>query len=210
MRFLQSSSKISQVRILAVDPGLTRCGVGVIETGVGRRVTFLDVFVIQTAPAMPLTERLFRIHEQLRTALAKHEPDLVALERVFAQQNVRTVMGTAQASGVVLALAGAANLAVAMHTPSEVKAAVTGNGRANKAQVAFAVRQVLALDDDRLLPDATDALALALCAAWRRGMASPPEGTTAAGMARTAASLTPAQQLWRDAESRARRAGSRS
>ena len=88
MRFLQSSSKISQVRILAVDPGLTRCGVGVIETGVGRRVTFLDVFVIQTAPAMPLTERLFRIHEQLRTALAKHEPDLVALERVFAQHSL--------------------------------------------------------------------------------------------------------------------------
>jgi len=208
---LPSSSKTSQVRILAVDPGLTRCGVGVIETGAGRRVTFVDVFVIQTSPVMPLTERLHTIHEELRGALATHVPHLVAVERVFAQHNVRTVMGTAQASGVVLALAGGANLTVAMHTPSEVKAAVTGNGRANKAQVAFAVRQILSLDEARMLPDATDALALALCAAWRREMATPPHGALAGhASAAVVPPLTPAQQLWRDAESRARRATPRS
>jgi crossover junction endodeoxyribonuclease RuvC len=186
------------VRILAVDPGLTRCGVGVIDAAAGRRVTFVDVFVVQTPVEAPLSERLFAVHAAIDAAIIQHAPARIALERVFAQHNLRTVMGTAQASGVVLALAGAHGLPVALHTPSEVKAAVSGNGRANKAQVAAAVRKILTLDESALLPDATDALALAVCAAWRTGLEADTSTTNSAG-----AGLTPAQRLWRDAESRA-------
>ena len=185
------------MRILAVDPGLTRCGVGVIDAAAGRRVTFVDVFVVQTPADAPLSERLFAVHTSIHEAITRHAPQRIALERVFAQHNLRTVMGTAQASGVVLALAGAHGLPVALHTPSEVKAAVSGNGRANKVQVAAAVRKILTLDESALLPDATDALALAVCAAWRMGIepAATADDSASAG-------LTPAQRLWRDAERR--------
>jgi crossover junction endodeoxyribonuclease RuvC len=188
------------VRILAVDPGLTRCGVGVVDLGQGRRVSFVDVFVVHTPPSAALSDRLFALHTAIDEAIERHAPKRIALERVFAQHNLRTVMGTAQASGVVLALAGARGLPVALHTPSEVKAAVSGNGRANKAQVASAVRQILKLDDSSLLADATDALALAVCSAWREVSGQSPEN---AGSGATPGSgLTPAQQLWRDAERR--------
>jgi crossover junction endodeoxyribonuclease RuvC len=91
----------------------------------------------------------------------------VAVERVFAQHNVRTVMGTAQASGIALLVAARRGIPVAMHTPSEVKAAVTGSGRANKAQVAQMVKKILRLDVIPKPVDATDSLALAICHAWR-------------------------------------------
>jgi crossover junction endodeoxyribonuclease RuvC len=188
------------VRILAVDPGLTRCGVGIIEARAGRQVSFVDVFVVQTPPTDALSDRLFALHQAIDEAIGRHVPDRIALERVFAQHNLRTVMGTAQASGVVLALAGARGLPVALHTPSEVKAAVSGNGRANKAQVATAVRQILKLDDAKLLADATDALALAVCAAWRDGLNGHPPGEGPSG--ESSGGLTPAQRLWRDAERR--------
>lgn len=188
------------MRILAVDPGLTRCGVGVVDLGQGRRVSFVDVFVVHTPPSAALSDRLFALHTAIDEAIVRHAPKRIALERVFAQHNLRTVMGTAQASGVVLALAGARGLPVALHTPSEVKAAVSGNGRANKAQVASAVRQILKLDDAALLADATDALALAVCSAWREASG---QSTEIAGTGATPGSgLTPAQQLWRDAERR--------
>lgn len=191
------------MRILAVDPGLTRCGVGVVDLGQGRRVSFVDVFVVQTPPSADLSNRLFALHTAIDQAIERHAPQRIALERVFAQHNLRTVMGTAQASGVVLALAGARGLPVALHTPSEVKAAVSGDGRANKAQVASAVRQILKLDDSPLLADATDALALAVCSAWREvsGQSSEDAGSSAT----SATALTPAQQLWRDAERRTSR-----
>jgi crossover junction endodeoxyribonuclease RuvC len=188
------------VRILAVDPGLTRCGVGVVDLAQGRRVSFVDVFVVQTPPSAALSDRLYALHLAIEEAIVRHAPDRIALERVFAQHNLRTVMGTAQASGVVLSLAGARALPVALHTPSEVKAAVSGNGRANKAQVAASVRQILKLDDSALLADATDALALAICSAWRGDSDATPHGTAAA--VKQVADLTPAQRLWRDAERR--------
>jgi len=123
-----------------------------------------------------------------------YKPDLVALERVFAQQNLRTVMGTAQVSGVVLALANARGIAVSMRTPSEVKAAVTGYGRATKNQVGTMVQKILGLDSIPQPADAADALALAITEAWR---AQAPE------VHRTG--TTPAQQAWREAEARAKR-----
>jgi len=189
------------VRILAVDPGLTRCGVGVVDLAQGRRVSFVDVFVVQTPPSAALSDRLYALHQAIEEAIVRHAPDRIALERVFSQHNLRTVMGTAQASGVVLSLAGARGLPVALHTPSEVKAAVSGSGRANKAQVAASVRQILKLDDSTLLPDATDALALAVCSAWRGDSGGVPVRTDATG--NQTPDLTPAQRLWRDAERRA-------
>lgn len=188
------------MRILAVDPGLTRCGVGIIDAHAGRQVSFVDVFVVQTPPTDALSNRLFALHTAIEDAIGRYSPDRIALERVFAQHNLRTVMGTAQASGVVLSLAGAHQLPVALHTPSEVKAAVSGNGRANKAQVSTAVRQILKLDDAKLLADATDALALAVCAAWREASGGTAEGPRSSSSA--SGDLTPAQRLWQDAERR--------
>jgi crossover junction endodeoxyribonuclease RuvC len=116
---------------------------------------------------MALGERLAAIAEVLEAWLVTYEPDAVALEQVFSQRNVRTVMGTAQVSGVVLATAARRSIPIALHTPSEVKAAVTGNGRADKPQVAAMVTRLLKLTVVPRPADAADALALAICHIWR-------------------------------------------
>lgn len=154
-------------RVLGVDPGLTRCGVGVIEGEVGSPISLLGVGVILTSPDTPLEQRLLQLEEQLTTWVEQYRPDVIAVERVFAQLNVRTVMGTGQASGIALLVAARAGIRVALHTPSEVKAAVTGTGRADKAQVAEMVRRLLRLDVIPKPVDSTDALALAICHLWR-------------------------------------------
>lgn len=154
-------------RVLGVDPGLTRCGVGVIEGEVGSQISLLGVGVILTSPDTPLEQRLLQLEEQLTVWVEKYRPDVIAVERVFAQLNVRTVMGTGQASGIALLVAARAGIRVVLHTPSEVKAAVTGTGRANKAQVAEMVRRLLRLDVVPKPVDSTDALALAICHLWR-------------------------------------------
>jgi crossover junction endodeoxyribonuclease RuvC len=154
-------------RVLGVDPGLTRCGVGVIEGQVGSAISLVGVGVIITSPDSSLEHRLLRLEEQLSMWVEEYKPDVIAVERVFSQLNVRTVMGTAQASGIALLVAARAGIRVALHTPSEVKAAVTGTGRANKAQVAEMVRRLLALDVIPKPVDSTDALALAICHLWR-------------------------------------------
>ncbi|MBP2368731.1 crossover junction endodeoxyribonuclease RuvC [Pseudonocardia parietis] len=158
------------MRVLGVDPGLTRCGIGVVETGAGRAVTFVDVGVVRSGPDLPLERRLLAVADEVERWVARLRPDVVAVERVFSQHNVRTVMGTAQASGVVALIAARAGLPVAFHTPSEVKAAVTGEGRAGKAQVATMVTKVLGLDAPPKPADAADALALAICHCWRSPM----------------------------------------
>jgi crossover junction endodeoxyribonuclease RuvC len=154
-------------RVLGVDPGLTRCGVGVIEGEVGSPISLLGVGVILTSPDTPLERRLLQLEEQLSVWVEQYRPDVIAVERVFAQLNVRTVMGTGQASGIALLVAARAGIRVALHTPSEVKAAVTGTGRANKAQVAEMVRRLLRLEVVPKPVDSTDALALAICHLWR-------------------------------------------
>jgi crossover junction endodeoxyribonuclease RuvC len=189
------------LRILGIDPGLTRCGVGIVDVDVKRNLSLVDVFVIKTAATTPLAQRLLALEQGLTTALDEHKPDRVAIERVFAQHNVRTVMGVAQVSGIAIVSAAARDIAVEMHTPSEVKAAVSGSGRANKQQVAAMVARLLNMSIDGLLPDATDALALAITNAWRGGGAARVSDASAAG------DLTPAQQKWRDAERLSRRRG---
>jgi crossover junction endodeoxyribonuclease RuvC len=155
------------MRVLGVDPGLTRCGVGVVEGQLGRQLDAVAVDVVRTPADLSIAERLVRIEMVLGEWIETHRPDAVAVERVFSQHNVRTVMGTAQVSGVALVVAARRGIPVAMHTPSEVKAAVTGSGRADKHQVTTMVTRLLRLTERPSPPDAADALALAICHLWR-------------------------------------------
>lgn len=155
------------MRVLGVDPGLTRCGFGVVDGAPGRRLSLVEVSVARSATDEPLERRLLAIEHAFELVLDSSQPDAVAVERVFSQHNVRTVMGVAQVSGVVLAAAARRGLPVALHTPSEVKASVTGNGRAEKAQVGAMVARLLGLAEAPKPADAADALALAICHVWR-------------------------------------------
>jgi crossover junction endodeoxyribonuclease RuvC len=157
------------MRVLGVDPGLTRCGVGIVEGAIGSPLTLIEVGVILTPAPSPLEQRLLDLDQQLSEWINLWKPDVIAVERVFSQHNVRTVMGTGQAAGIALLLAAKAGIPVMMHTPSEVKASVTGSGRANKAQVALMVQKILNLETIPKPVDATDALALAICHIWRGG-----------------------------------------
>jgi len=156
-------------RVLGVDPGLTRCGIGIVQGAVGKPLTLVGVGVILTAADLPLEKRLMQLEKELEEWIDLHKPDVMAVERVFSQHNVRTVMGTGQAAGIALLVAARRNMPVMMHTPSEVKAAVTGSGRANKVQVAEMVKRLLNLEVIPKPVDATDALALAICHIWRGG-----------------------------------------
>ena len=155
------------LRVMGIDPGLTRCGVGVVEGSVGRPMNLVHVGVVRTPADLDVARRLLLLSEGIEAAIAEHRPEAVAIERVFAQHNVRTVMGTAQASGVAMAVAARHGLGVHLHTPSEVKAAVTGSGRADKAQVGQMVMRILKLDAPPRPADAADAVALAICHLWR-------------------------------------------
>jgi crossover junction endodeoxyribonuclease RuvC len=157
------------IRVLGVDPGLTRCGVGVVDGVPGRAPTLVRVGVIRTSATDDIATRLLAIETEIESWLDACRPDAVAVERVFSQQNVRTVMGTAQAGAIAIASAARRGLPVALHTPSEVKAAVTGNGRAGKEQVTAMVTKLLRITDPPRPADAADALALAICHLWRAG-----------------------------------------
>ncbi|MFG1883049.1 crossover junction endodeoxyribonuclease RuvC [Micromonospora sp. NPDC049102] len=160
------------MRVLGVDPGLTRCGVGVVEGVPGRPCTLIAYYVVYTDPADDLALRLLHLDRSLNELVAKHEPESVAVERVFSQHNVRTVMGTAQASGIAVLAGARAGLPVQTYTPSEVKAAVTGSGQADKAQMTAMVTRLLRLAEPPKPADAADALALAICHVWRGGTRS--------------------------------------
>jgi crossover junction endodeoxyribonuclease RuvC len=157
------------IRVLGVDPGLTRCGLGVVEGSPGRPPALIRVGVIRTPSEDDLAHRLLAIETEIEAWLDACRPDAVAVERVFSQQNVRTVMGTAQAGAVAIVCAARRGLPVGLHTPSEVKAAVTGSGRADKAQVTLMVTRLLRMADPPKPADAADALALAICHLWRAG-----------------------------------------
>ena len=193
---------MSGLRVLGIDPGLTRCGVGVVDVTPARKATLVYVGVIRTPHEMALEQRLLAIGQGIAEAIELYGPAVVALERVFAQHNVSTVMGTAQASGVAMHAAASRGLPVALHTPSEVKAAVTGYGSADKKQVGTMVARILGLAEVPRPADAADALALAICHAWRTPSSATP---SAVGTGET-----PAQKAWRAAEksAAARRLGS--
>jgi crossover junction endodeoxyribonuclease RuvC len=155
------------MRVLGVDPGLTRCGLGVVDGGPARSARLVEVGVITTPAHDDLALRLLAVSAGVEQWIARHDPDAVAVERVFSQHNVRTVMGTAQAGAVAILAAAAAGIPVVLHTPSEVKASVTGHGRADKAQVGAMVARILGLAEPPKPADAADALALAICHLWR-------------------------------------------
>jgi crossover junction endodeoxyribonuclease RuvC len=158
------------MRVLGVDPGLTRCGLGVIDGAPGRPPALVAADVLRTPAGDDIAARLLALEAGVEEWLAAHEPDVVAVERVFSQHNVRTVMGTAQAGAVAIVCAARHGLPVGLHTPSEVKAAVTGSGRADKDQVTAMVMRLLRLGDPPRPADTADALALAICHLWRGGM----------------------------------------
>lgn len=155
------------MRVLGIDPGLTRCGIGIVDSNGPQKLNLIDVGVIKTDPDAELDQRLLQLEIELSKWIKKYKPDVIAVERVFSQLNVRTAMATGQAAGVALLLAAKAGIKVVMHTPSEVKAAVTGSGRADKKQVAEMVKRLLKLKEIPKPVDSTDALALAICHHWR-------------------------------------------
>lgn len=201
-------------RILGVDPGLTRCGFGLIDMTANRKAHFVKVGVAGTAALESLDARILKIFRAAEEWLDTYQPDALAIERVFAQEQVNTVVGTAHASGVVIAAAAARGVPVHFHTPSEVKAAVTGSGRADKASVGRMVTRILGLDTMPKPADAADALALAICHGWRGGgigsginMAATTQthqGSNSVA-ARRPATLTAAQRAWLEAEAKANR-----
>ncbi|WP_054713335.1 crossover junction endodeoxyribonuclease RuvC [Rhodococcus sp. SMB37] len=192
------------MRVMGVDPGLTRCGFGMVDTGRGRVVVPVAVDVIRTPTDLDLAGRLLLISDAAEDWLDRYKPDVVAVERVFSQNNVRTAMGTAQAGGVVALSAARRGIPVMFHTPSQVKSAVTGNGNADKKQMTAMVTRILGLDTPPKPADAADALALAICHCWRAPM-----------LARLAAAEAAAEEQKRRYEQRlrdqvaARKAGTR-
>jgi crossover junction endodeoxyribonuclease RuvC len=175
--------------ILGVDPGLTRCGVAVLNAKSSRQIQLIHVDTLKSSADVELSVRLGLIGDGIEELIEKYQPQQIAIERVFAQSNVRSVMGVAQISGVVFYLAKKHNIPVQMHTPSEVKAAVTGSGRAQKAQIGLAVTKILGLSEIPKPADSADAIAIAICNAWKN------IATVA-----TSNSSTPAQAAWLAAE----------
>jgi crossover junction endodeoxyribonuclease RuvC len=173
------------MRVLGVDPGLTRCGLGVVDGTPGRPLGLVAAGVVRTPAGDNIAARLLALEVEIDAWLAEHRPDAVAVERVFSQHNVRTVMGTAQAGAVAVLCAARRGLPVALHTPSEVKAAVTGSGRADKAQVTTMVMRLLRIAEPPKPADTADALALAICHLWR--------GTAQARLAAAAAAAAAAR-----------------
>lgn len=193
-------------RVVGVDPGLTRCGLSCVDIAADRSARLVDVRVVGSDSAEPLDRRLLVIADGIDAWLDEHRPEAVAIERVFTYTNVSTVMGTAQATGVVIAAAARRGISVALHTPTEVKAAVTGSGQADKRAITKMVTKILGLASAPKPADAADAIAIALAHGWR-GAAT---GSQAAASSRSAAGATPAQRAWAQAQATANGSGRRS
>lgn len=181
------------MRVLGIDPGLTRCGVGVVEGELGRPLTMLDVGVIRTSSELDVPRRLVTIEKGIDAWIDEYRPDAIAVERIFARSDVSTIMGTVQAAGIAMVCGARRGIPVAQHTPSEVKAAVSGSGRADKAQVGGMVTRILRLDAPPKPADAADALAIAITHLWRGG----GQGRVQAALG--GAAPTAAAQRWAEA-----------
>ncbi|MGO1319893.1 MAG: crossover junction endodeoxyribonuclease RuvC [Galactobacter sp.] len=188
------------LRVVGVDPGLTRCGLSVVDVDQNRSAVRVDVSVVGTASTVPLDGRILKIANEIDAWLDRYKPDTLAIERVFTYTNVSNVMGTAQAMGVVIAAAARRQIPVGLHTPTEVKAAVTGNGQADKAQVTTMVTKILKLSAPPKPADAADAIAIALAHAWR-GVAP---GSHAAASSTNRGGMTAAQRAWAKAQAQAK------
>ncbi len=200
---------VAQQRVLGIDPGLTRCGLGCVDVDPRRQVRLVEVGVVRTPPSQSPELRLLTITEAIEDWIARLAPSVVSIERVFAQDNLRSVIGVAQVMGTAMATAARAGLEVAQHTPSEAKAAVTGSGTADKSQVQAMVTRILGLDAPPRPADAADALAQAICHGWRGGGTGTDDATemVSAGGAVRVSARTPAQRQWAAAQAAARRTG---
>jgi crossover junction endodeoxyribonuclease RuvC len=148
--------------ILGIDPGLASTGYGVVALADGR-LTALDGGVIETPSGIARELRLADIYEEIERLISTHEPEAVALEELYFGDNVRTAFAVGHARGVVMLAAGRHGLPCAGYTPQKVKAAVCGNGRADKDQVARMVKMLLGLAEEPRPDHAADALAVAVC-----------------------------------------------
>ena len=148
--------------VLGVDPGLTRCGIGAVEAQ-GLKMRFVEMRVLSTSPSQRQEDRLLQLYDGLREEISKFKPDIVSIEKVFAQKNTNTVLGTAQVAGLAMLVSAQHSLPSAMHTPTEVKLAVTGNGMATKVQIQRMVARFLSLPSLPSPFDGADALAQAIC-----------------------------------------------
>jgi len=158
---------LTGLRVMGIDPGLTRCGLSVVQAGRGREVLPVAVGVVRTPTGEELPDRLLRLSNAVNEWMDDYRPDVVAVERVFERGNVSTVIHTAHASGVLVLAADQRGIPVHMYTPSEVKKAVSGNGRADKRQMTSMITRILGLSEPPKPADAADALALAVCHCWR-------------------------------------------
>jgi crossover junction endodeoxyribonuclease RuvC len=150
------------VFVLGIDPGLSRCGYGVVER-VGRRPRAVAAGVIRTDPTLEVPNRLSALQADLRALIGQHRPAVVAIERVLFQVNARTAIPVAQAAGVAMVEAVAACCEVVEYSPNQVKQAVAGYGAADKAQIGRMVQTLLGITVPLRPVDAADAVALALC-----------------------------------------------
>ena len=155
------------LRVMGIDPGLTRCGLSVVQAGRGRAVIPIAVGVVRTPSDKDLGERLQRLSVAVREWMDDYQPQVVALERVFERGEVSTVMQTAHAVGVLVLAAAERDIPVHMYTPSEVKKAISGTGRADKKQMTTMITRILGLSEAPKPADAADALAIAVCHCWR-------------------------------------------
>lgn len=187
------------MRIIGIDPGLTRLGVGIVSSDERRKLAFEHVEVLQSPATSELPARLLQLGSSLERLFDGDRIDGIALERVFAQQNLPSVMGVAQISGVVMFLAEQRGIPVQLYTPNEVKSRVTGYGAADKAQVTAMVTKLLGLAAPPQPADAADALALAIAHTWHLGRGG---SRTKLGSATGTQSETPAQRAWREAEAK--------
>ncbi|HIY66303.1 MAG TPA: crossover junction endodeoxyribonuclease RuvC [Candidatus Agrococcus pullicola] len=185
------------MRVLGIDPGLTRLGLGVVDVTPASQ-ELVHVSVLRTGAGEPVEQRLLQLALGLESCIDQYRPDTIALERVFAQQNLHSVMGVAQISGIALRAAAERQIPIAMMTPTAVKGAVTGYGQADKVQVGEMVRRFLRLSAPPKPADASDALALAIA----HGRASVRTGVVRGS---GSGEPTAAQRAWAEAEAKARR-----
>lgn len=192
--------------VLGIDPGVSRCGYGLVVRAGGGRFRAVAYGVITTRPTDPMPERLVTVAAELEALVAEHRPSAMAVERVLFQSNARTAMSVGQANGLAQVAAARVGVPVVEYSPNEVKLAVTGHGAAGKAQVQEMVARLLALAEVPRPPDAADALALALTHSWSGRLAA--QGATGGAGAAPGLSRAVEAAIARDDERRARRTGS--
>lgn len=165
--------------MLGIDPGLSRCGYGAVRQS-GNRSQAVAAGVIRTHPDTPLPTRLSELQVEIRSLIDELQPDVVAVERVLFQVNVRTAMAVGQASGIVMAQAATSGCEVREYSPNEVKSTITGYGAADKGQVEQMVQLLLGIEQPLRPVDAADAVAVALChLAQSRPLTAPSKSPTA-------------------------------